>query len=142
MTHQRKNIRDAVVQLLTAAGVAPAGRVFSNRLTQVAAEDLPVVNVYVTEETSRQAHTASPDASRRTLKVSVVGVVAASDETSVDDDLDALAEKIEAALGASPTFAGTVDLATLTATTLEGDASGEVAVGRVSLDYTAEYFTT
>lgn len=141
MTHQRKTIRDAIVQILTTAGVAPAGKVFSNRLKSVDVADLPVVNVYITEETARQAHTASPDASRRVLQVSIVGAVAATDEASVDDDLDALAEKIEDALGASPTFGDTVNLATLTGTALEADASGETAIGRISLNYTADYFT-
>lgn len=139
MTHQRKNIRDAIVQVLTTAGVVPSGRVFSNRLLVVNEELLPVVNVYMVEESSRPTEIGDGPM-RRTLTVQLQGVVKSSDEASVDDALDDLAEKIETALAAAPTLSDTVEISLLTGTSMEGDATGDVAVGRLALTYKADYF--
>jgi len=94
--HMRTQIRDAVVDLLIGAAIT-AKRVYPTRRTPLGAESLPAVLVYTMSEDSQPETLSSPRWLSRDLELMVEAV--AQDNAAIDDTLDALAQKIEAAMG-------------------------------------------
>lgn len=96
--HQRKLIRDRVVQLLrgrTAAGE----RVWANRFLPLRNQELPAVLVYALDESvDPDSALTAPRTLTRRLSLSVDAIVAATSEGEIDDALDALGLEIEEVL--------------------------------------------
>lgn len=138
MTHKRKDIRDAVVAILNGASIVGAGKVFSNRSTPVAVEDLPFINVMVIGESSEPQDFGTEKLMR---DLTLVVQVAQKDEDneSLDDELDSLAEDVEDALKADTSLQGKATDSYLSATELIVDGDGEVTIGVVSMTYRVRY---
>lgn len=137
--HARRQIRDAVVALLT--GLTTTGsRCHTGRTRPLAKDHAPTLLVYTFEETSDDDVMSRPAKIARSLMLAVEGRVTASDPP--DDTLDAIAEEVETALGVNPTFglAG-VKNTRLTATRITTESPGERHVGEIRLEFTVEYRT-
>lgn len=94
MTHPRKHIREAVAARLRET----FANVYASRAKPLFDQDLPTVLVYTSSENIKQERwdTDGFGALTRELELFVEAVDAGKDD--LDDKLDALAEKIEAAL--------------------------------------------
>jgi hypothetical protein len=140
MAHGRKEIRDAVAQLLTDADTAAEERVFKSRSVPLGRLQLPALTVYTLEETvdPESAQTAPRDL-RRNLALVIEGAV---EGATADDDMDALALEVETALHADPTFGGLATDSLLESTTLDVKPEGEKLVGILSMVYAVVYHSS
>lgn len=145
MAHPRKLVRDAVVAILKNATAAGA-RVYATRIEPIRKSPLPAIAVYtLSEETEPTISNTAPRELVRIVKVEVSGFVAHSDAIPVDDAMDALAEEIEAALGADRYLSGAAGDSMLESTIMqvrEEDARSDPLIGIVTLTYAVEYRTT
>lgn len=137
MAHPRKDIRQAVRQLLAEAGVA-AGKVTATRLFPYRKGDLPAVSVYTLEEaTDEDSVDTSPRELLRQLDLEIAGFVQAGD--AVDDAMDDLAEAIEAAMAADETLGGKAADSWLRGTTMALTGEGDAMTGMITLSYQVTY---
>jgi hypothetical protein len=140
MSHVRKQIRDALVTLLT--GLASSGdRVYAGRVTPFAHGELPAVNVAVGNEEITAPSIHQPALLTRQLEITIECVTTLTD--SSDDDLDAMALEVEDAIGLNSTTAslGGILNGTLTPTgiAVERDDDAAVPIGRLTLTYSTAY---
>jgi hypothetical protein len=144
MAHLRTTIRRAVVAQLVGKTAAGA-RVVATKKVPWGGKELPGVSVYTLEEETDLEQSLRGElrdgAGRvlaRRLQVVIQGARALTD--AVDDELDALAEEIEAAVDADPTFGvAEVQDAVLASTSIQIDANAEQPVGAVTLAYAVTY---
>jgi len=140
MAHVRKQIRDAVLTLITNLA-SSGGRAFAGRVSPYAEDELPAVNVRVGDETITQSSIHYPAVLLRELEVSIESVVKLTDQA--DDDLDAMALEVEGAIAASSstvTLSGLLNCAlTPTGIVVEREDQGEVPIGRLTLAYRTQY---
>lgn len=149
MTHERKDIRDAVkAALIGAVTVGPvttyatsAGlRVFTSQVAPVRSSDLPAVLIYNAEESVDPASlNRSPRELKRTLIVSIEALVKTSED--LDDDLDAAALEIETAMDADIYLDGAAVSSILTGTDFGTRVNGQLTMGAVILTYSVVYRT-
>lgn len=141
MAHQRQVIRQAVKDRLVAANTAAQDRVFTTREVPWKRIELPGIAVYAVEETVED-HRTLPRELARTLTLAIVGVTSLTED--VDNALDDLAEQIETAIHADPSFgleADGVD-AFLASTQIEVVEEQGRPMGAVRLTYAVRYFTS
>jgi hypothetical protein len=146
MAHPRKEIRHAVVALLTNATAADA-RVQGTRVEPHKKSQLPAISVYTLREPVDQDASAgtAPLELTRDVKVEITGWVAHSDELPVDDAMDDLAEEIEAAMDADRYLGGKAGDSILEETVmqvLEEDGRSDPLIGIVTLTYSVTYRTS
>lgn len=142
MTHPRANIRDYFKTALVGASISglTASSVFTNRSLPSHVSSLPACNISTLPEESEVAESCSAEL-RRTLTVNVDVTVKVASNDSVDTDLDALSDSIEAVFASDPTLGGAATDCTLTSTSFElNDSTGDYTVGRLRLTYTVTYF--
>lgn len=102
--HQRKIIRDAVVQRLT--GATPVGsRVTSFRVDPYRTADLPALSVYTPSDPTDDQETTQ-QVMWRNLDVEIVGWVVDKDTSPAEDQMDAIAEAVEAVFDADVSLGG------------------------------------
>jgi hypothetical protein len=113
--HQRKAIRHAVKNILIAADIC-GGRVFANRPLPGWTEDLPYIHVYMSEESSEITdRVGNSDRYRRSpeLHIEIIGGIYQIDAATgvvtkisqtLDDEMDDIAEEVEAAVLATAVF--------------------------------------
>ena len=135
MANNRKNIRSALSTLLL-GNTSAGNNVFSNRITPVWNNELPVILIYSEEE----------DAVPRDLRVSSYQRILnltieckAEANASLDDDLDDLASEIEDILSSNPSISGTSLGSVLTRTELELNAEAEKPIGVLRLYLEIKY---
>jgi hypothetical protein len=138
MTHKRKDIRDAVVSILSGASIVGAGKVFSNQSVPVDPADLPIINVMVITESS-EPHDFGTDKLMRDMTLVVQVAQKDVDDATIDDKLDELAKKVEDAMKADASLGGGAMDSYLTSTELVVDGDGEVTVGVASMSYRVRY---
>lgn len=140
MTHQRKRIRDYVVDLLKDGVDELLGeRCYGSRVYPVSAKVLPAICVYtLTEVSERDTHNR---ALMRQLDLAV-DIYDRNADGAPDDDLDALAETVEALMEQDPEMGRRCLTSWLAETTLGFDGEGERANGIARLRYTVQYRTT
>lgn len=98
MTHQRKVIRDEVVRRLV--GQTPAGsRVSAARVDPYRNAELPAISVYTPSDAKDEGNTTAQVLSRD-QELEVVVWVVHSDTSPAVDQLDAIAERVEAVMDA------------------------------------------
>lgn len=145
MAHQRKLIRDAVVAMLVAANTAAADRVTGSRVDPLEPSELPTLSVYtLSEDVDSNSVTNAPRRLDRHLKLEIAGWVAHSDQVSVDDAMDALAEQIEAAMDSDRYLRSTCGESILEScemSIVEEDGRSDPLVGVVTLTYAVTYRT-
>lgn len=136
MSHQRKTIRDAAVDLLIDADTAAGENVFPNRETSLWESELPAVLVFVKDETAEPLDLAGTR-SIRTLQLVIECKVKAT--PSVDDDLDTLCDEVEDALAANLNLSGTALTSIYKSTETFIDAGSETEKGVATLTYEIKY---
>lgn len=135
MANSRKAIRDALVTMLS--GETEAGtNVYANRETGLWQSELPAILVY-TEQESAEPRDLSSRKYIRTLQLRVE--LKAEANSTVDDDLDDLAEEVEDIIDADQSITGTVLSTVLTNTELSVDADGEKEIGVCILNFECKY---
>lgn len=145
MPHARKQIRDAVVALVT--DLATTGRnVFPSRVYSLADEELPSLSVFTgdagNDEVVTKVTLGSPGKRplfKRDCPLLIEGHAKVSDD--IDDVLDQIALEVEIAMS-NPITIGARDVpAQLRSTAKELSGEGEDQIGVVRLLYTVTYVT-
>ena len=138
--HYRQRIRDALASALT--GQTSAGtNVFTSRarpILEILQRKESVLSVYTADESSERNGTGY--LLDRKLQVTVEGMMGGGDD--LDDQLDLLAQQVEAVIDADPTLGNLLseDLV-LAATATEISARGNMQVGAFRLDFECSYQT-
>lgn len=139
MTHPRTLIRAALKSLLDDGSIVPSGRVYTDRSIGIEDDALPAINITQGDENSaRFEH--SGEQLRRHPQILVEGILKSSDWDDVDDDLDALAKKIEDKVKTDTRLNGTCEDIYLSRTQPTHEADAAYPVGRILLTFTVEYF--
>ncbi len=145
MPHARKQLRDAVVPMVT--DLTTTGRnVFPSRVYSLDDSELPSVSVFTidtgSEETATKLTHGLPGKGplfRRVCPLIIEGHAKVSD--NVDDVLDQISLEIEVAMSAPITVGNRAVPAQLQSTTKELIGDGEDQIGIVRLLYAATYVT-
>lgn len=99
MTHPRKQIRDAAVAVLTGLSLTGA-HVFASRVRPLLDAELPALRVFSRESQLEALSLSGTGASQFDLTLGIEIVVKLTD--GLDDQIDAIAAEVEAALAAAP----------------------------------------
>jgi len=140
MSHARTQIRAAIVSALTGL-VTTADRVYSGRARALAADHLPTLLVYVTEESLEIESAGHRAVMGRALNLVIEARVVASNASDVEDDLDQIEQEVEAALMADPTLGGLLRSLTLRRARISAVAPGENYAGENRMEFEAIYRT-
>lgn len=143
MAHQRKLIRQAVVQLLANAATAAGSRVMGTRVDAHKRSELPAISVYTLSEASEPNATA-PREITRDVQIEIAGWVAHSEATPADDAMDDLAEEIEAAMDGDRFLGALAADSLLVSTEMQiraEEGKSSPLVGLVTLTYSVTYRT-
>jgi hypothetical protein len=135
--HPRKAIRHAAVDLLIAGISAVGGRVFRSRVYPMGRADLPGICVYTIREPNEEMTIAGR--LQRDLEMAVDIYVRNSN--TPDDELDDIAETVEAVMAGNRKLTGTAQWNSLIDTTIGFSGEGEKANGLARLRYRVRYFT-
>jgi hypothetical protein len=139
MAHQRKQIRDAVLARLRTDLVSDfADRIYGNRFRTLFPQNLPALLVYTAADPeTAEISVEAPREYKRTLRLSIEIVVKADD--SLDDALDALAEKVENSVFKDETFGGTCADTILSETAMDLLSEGEKPIGGMKITLEMPY---
>ncbi|CAO3351974.1 hypothetical protein [Azospirillum melinis] len=132
--HLRTRIRTAIATAL--ASVAP---VTANRDDPLQPDALPCIGLFTPDEATQEITMGSRRQLRR-MDLYVDGYVRAG--ADLDDQLDAMALRIEQAIAAGGKFAGAVDRIELVRTVTDRLTSGELKAGVTRLQFAVTYQTT
>lgn len=132
--HPRTRIRTAIAAALGA--VAP---VTANRDDPLQADALPCIGLFTPDEATQEITMGSRRQMRR-MDLYVDGYVRAG--ADLDDQLDAMALRIEQAIAAGGKFDGTLDRIELVRTVTDRLTSGELKAGVTRLQFVVTYQTS
>lgn len=136
MSHVRQQIRDEIVTTLTGLGTT-GSRVYRSRVYPVADNKLPGLLVYTSTEDIETVTITPPRTQMRALTLTVEAYV--KGVSNFDNQVDTIAEEVEAALAQDVTRGGLAKDTTVTGFEVEfnGDGDQPAAVGRLSvrIDY-------
>jgi len=138
VAHQRQTIREAVKTALVDASTAAGSRVYESRVSAHRRLRLPAIAIYTMEEVCDDRKTA-PRVLKRDLTLAIEGAVKLA--ADVDDAMDSLADEIEVAMHADPTFGGVMADSVLTSTAIDIAEEGDQPIGVIRLDYRVTYYT-
>lgn len=140
MSHQRTNIRNALVTLLTGTGPTYATdadtRVYANRTHNL--NVLPAIVVYDEQET------ATPRDLRGTQYIRTVNTkieITVEANTSYESALDTICKQVEDLISADRSITGTASTSVYINTELIFDGSGEKTIGKATLHYEIKYLS-
>lgn len=137
MTHRRKLIRDRLKTILT--GLPSTGaNVFASRKYPFNKSRLPGLLIYTDEEVSESG--AMQRSLDRIVNAKIQGYVKPV-AGAIDDDLDDIAESVEAAIEADPKLGGLAIFTVLESSTMEFDAESDKPVGIITMTYQIQYRT-
>lgn len=142
MTHERKQIRDAVATMLlnkTAAGA----RVFVSRRAPIRPQDLPGITVYAdSEEVDEGSTNSAPMEIKRRLEVSVdCWVNQGGSDATIEDTLDAMSLEVEVAMDSGVELQELCDTYWLASTELQSVLVGDKPIACAHLVYVVQYYT-
>ncbi len=138
MPHVRQSIRENIETTLT--GLTTTGsRVFASRVYPIAADNLPGLAIYTSDENSEYATVGLPRTQIRTLSVTVEAYVRGN--SNYDDSLDTICSEIEVALYTDLTRGGYAKDTKVTAMDAEFSGEGDQPVARATLRIQVEYVT-
>ena len=135
MSQSRKNIRDAVVTLLSGA-TAAGTNVYANRETSLWETELPAILVYTKEETA-EPRSISYKQSIRTLDL-IVEIKALATEI-VDNQLEDIAEDVETVMIANQSLSGSALSVEYISTSISLDSDSETEKGVAALTFKVKY---
>lgn len=142
MTHPRKSIRQALVDLLKAPPQTAAGdRVFGNRVIPVKHQEVfPVIAIYTLRE-EKEEFSSAPRVLNRQLDVGITIIESATDQDPVDDLVDLVVEQIEAKLNVDRTLGGLCQDVSYEGFDAAFDHQGRELTGGGRLRYRIQYQT-
>ena len=137
MAHKRKQIRDRLKTLLS--GLPSTGtNVFASRKYPLNKAKLPGLLIYTDEEVSEAG--AMRRSLDRTVAAKIQGYVKPN-AGAIDDDLDEIAEDVEAAIESDPKLGGLALFTILESSTMEFDTESDRPVGIITMTYQIQYRT-
>jgi hypothetical protein len=135
MAHVRKTIRDAAKAALT--GLTTTGaRVFASRVYDLQESDLPGLRVYTNGESAAPSSAGVGHSVERVLELVIEAC--SKKASGLDDELDAMLEEVEVALGAGLAPAKSVELRRVEIE-MQGEADKPIGVARMTFE--VSYFT-
>ena len=154
VTHQRKIIRDKVVQLLLAdsalaavmVAMAPEGasrpiaeRIVSTRHIEWKAEQMPAISVYCGRDSvdNKSKSSTARELERSMPLIIEVGALGAT----AQDKLDAISLHVERIMHADDTLGGACQTALLDNTDFEYSHDGERIIGVAVIQYSVDFIT-
>ena len=138
MAHVRKQIRDRIASTLTSSVSLVSSRVFASRVYPLTKAKLPAITVYTGSEVSNRLNMGVSDLNR-SLSVEVDIYVRATN--TFDDDVDAIAVQVEAAIAADFTVNSLAKEAVLSGTDIQFSGDAEQPIGVTKLRFTVRYVT-
>ena len=139
MAHVRTQIRNQIGTVLASGVALVGGRVYKSRVYPMSQNNLPAITVLTGSETSDLMVMGSKTLDRTTT-IFVDCYVSVND--TFDDDVDAIAVQIEAAIAADFTVGGLAKTAILKSTEIDFSGESETPVGIARLTYDVRYVTT
>jgi hypothetical protein len=138
--HQRKIIRHAVAKLLIGK-TAAAERVYRTRVEPLK-KQLPAVSVYtLSEPVEVESLDVEPRELKRELKLDITAWVAHSEANPADDQMDDIAEQIEAVMDANRFIDFQAADSVLENTEITVLDDGDPMVGVITMTYSVSYRT-
>lgn len=138
MAHVRQLIRENIETTLT--GLTTTGsRVFVSRVYPIAADNLPGLAIYSSDESTEYVTTGLPRTQLRTLSINVEAYVRGN--SNYDDSLDTICSEVEVALYTDGTRGGYAKDTKITAMDSEFSGDGDQPVARATLRVEVEYAT-
>lgn len=138
MAHVRKQIRDNIETTLTGLS-ATGSNVYRSRVYPIADDKLPGILIYTDAEEVETVSITPPRTQMRALTVRVEVFVKAL--SNFDDEIDTIAEEIEAAIAADVTRGGLAKDTTITGFESEFSGDGDQPVGTGRISITVDYAT-
>lgn len=134
MAHPREQIAEVVVALLVAAGTAAGTRVVSGRVDPHKKTGLPALSVYARKDPTSDAGSSEMEDGHE-LELVITG-------WAVPDEIDDLADDVEAVMRDDPYLGGLASDSTLRGTVIEGkedDGRSDPIVAIAALTYAVTY---
>ena len=139
MSHVRKQLRDAIVTLVT--GLSTTGsRVFTGRVYPMQEAELPCLWVNTIPEDGVPQDLSVSGILQRTVTVEIVGI--ARGTSGLVDTMDTICEEVETALGAGVILGGTTVALDYTGTDHQLSGEADQPIGRASIRYVCNLYTT
>jgi hypothetical protein len=135
--HQRKLIRQEIVDLLTAGVALVSGRVYKSRTRQIWPEEMPCIAVY-TRSDDAETRNAAPREYVRTVAVAVEVMAKLDDD--LDDTLDDVCEQVETVLFANEFILNGTAQVILADTQITLTAEGDSQHGSAIITVEATYY--
>ena len=135
MAHKRKDIRNAIVAMLsnhTSAGT----NVYPSRVLALWTDDLPAILVYSKEEAASRTNNASSQSLRNTTFTIQVHVAVTTDLESALDDI---CNEVETILSGDPELQSTALDCFIASTSIDLSVEGETPTGVATLTYNIRY---
>ncbi len=140
MSHERQDIRDAIVAQLVEAETSAGARVLKTRLEPVRTSQLPCLAVYTEDETvDPSTASTAPRELKRIVRVAITAFTVATE--NVDDALDDLALEVETAMDVDLNLDETAFDSVLLSTEYDLKMEGERPLGAIRLVYRVVYHT-
>jgi len=134
----KRKIKEAIKALLL--NQTPAGdRVSISRAIPTQYEDLPIINIYSTGESSG-LFDVSQKRYKRILEIKIECLVAEKNEDELDLKLELMADKIEALMEKDETFGNVANAVELLGADYQIESEAVTCVGLLALRYGIEFF--
>lgn len=141
MAHPRKLVRQVAVGMLKTAATPAGDRVISSKMVPWKPSELPGISLYILDEdVDAESAQSAPRQLLRTADLVIIGAVRHTGPQRTADDLDDLAEEIENAIDADPSFGGITNDAVLTKTSIGIPEEGSTELGMIRLVYSVSYW--
>lgn len=138
MSHIRKQLRDAVVSAVT--GLTTTGsRVYTAKVYPVSQAEMPCLVVNAIEDVGQPEGLSLPGILGRQVTIEVLGMARAT--SALADELDAIAEEVETALGVGVTVSGTTIALDYVGANLQFSGEADQPIGTVATRFTALVYT-
>lgn len=133
---KRQQIREEVQAMLIAANTSAGANVYSNRVSAFWRSELPSISIFMRDEEATPRDLANKSYVR---KASLSFEIHAEAVESLDEQLDKIADEIEAAIVADQSLGGTVLGSTLLSTEIELAGEATTPIGVLTLTYQITY---
>ena len=140
--HERAQLRAAILAQLVAANTAAGSRVSYARQAPLVSDLLPVISVYMREETTTDSSKrTAPRELKRDVAIAVEAWVVTVAGGDIDAEMDAIALEIETAMDGDRYLDSCAFDSVLTATEFGRSMEGARPMGCVILQYDVAYHT-
>jgi hypothetical protein len=138
MTLMRSTFRAKAIEILTAAAIVPANKIFRARAWPIKPEDYPAILVFTpSEDQENKGDTADPAFLSRPSLAFEIGVKGDTGE-ACEDACDALCESVVESLMTNPDLIALVERVVSIKTTME-EHEGQYQYHRARIVFTYEY---